>query len=133
MSKISTLLVAGVALIALSGTVKASERPVTGPIISSYTHQVDPTRIQLAEGEDDGCEGDCGGEGGGGDLPGNSDGNAHGANENRGLNAGGGNGSETGDPGNSETHNQAAVSGERSQSDASVNDSDGEDNPDQQP
>jgi hypothetical protein len=130
MSKILTL-VAGAALITLGGMVEASERPVTEPIVSSNIHRVDPTRIQLAEGEDDGCDGDCGGEGGGEDLPGNSDGNAHGANANRGLNAGGGNGSETGDPGNSETHNQAAVSGERSQSDASVNDSDGEDNPQQ--
>lgn len=125
MSKIVTLFVAGAALITLGGMVEASDRPSTEPFISSNTHRIDPTRIQLAEGEDDGCESECGGE----DLPGNSDGNAHGANANRGLNAGGGNGSETGDPGNSESHNQAAVSGERSRSDASVNDTDGEDNP----
>lgn len=129
MSNILTSLVAGATLITLSGMVEASDRPVTDWVVYSNTHQVDPTRIQLAEGEDDGCESECGGDGGGEDLPGNSDGHAHGANANRGLNAGGGNGSETGDPGNSETHNQAAVSGERSQSDASVNDTDGEDNP----
>jgi hypothetical protein len=128
MSKLLAFLLASAAL-TLSGTVQASDRAVTDSVLSSNTYRVDPARIQLAEGEDDGCESECGGDGGGEDLPGNSDGHAHGANSNRGLNAGGGNGSETGDPGNSETHNQAAVSGERSQSDASVNDTDGEDNP----
>jgi hypothetical protein len=129
MSKTLRLFVASAALITLSGMVQASERPVTESVVSSNTYRVDPTRIQLAEGEGDGCESECGGDDGGEDLPGNGDGHAHGANANRGLNAGGGNGSETGDPGNSETHNQAAVSGERSLSDASVNDTDGEDNP----
>jgi len=44
------------------------------------------------------------------------------------VDAGGGNGSETGDPGNSGLHNNGAISGTNSQSPASQADPNGEDN-----
>ncbi len=70
------------------------------------------------------CGGDDGSSGDGSDGDGEENG---GANDNAGMNAGGGEGADGGDPGNSEDHNDGAISGTRAQSNAALSETDTED------
>jgi hypothetical protein len=135
MNRFTYALLAAISFLAMSGPVASAQRTETLAALdvsSAATEQsADSGLMQLAD--DSGCSECDGGDGSGGDggdgdtAPGNSGDNAHGANDNVGLNAGGGNGGEGGDPGNSEAHNNGAVSGTHAQSSAALGTSDFED------